>query len=324
MPIRFPIVDEYLNKPDAKLSNLQSYVGSKLIEEWVLRLTKLGNYHRNGSVHIHGLSYPYTPYELVVSLDEYQPTDEWANEVWILSKPYGFCLSKESSIHLYNANDLNSSIGYIFKDELDRNLPVRAYWNLPQYSVMDRITINLARIGMVSINPDDVFDNLSFKLELCQDYALHKKEMIGKAIDKKLLHSVQDVNTLMMSINLTGMNILCQYLFQEGILSNIKYIQKVLKHIVRECKKYESEGIKWVLESIPDAKVDARLNELSIRLYGKYFTSTPYSMEEKIAIAKSLYPIYTGRVIHYIDKERFNLDVLRELPGIIHIVSKGD
>jgi hypothetical protein len=324
--LRFPWADEYLAKEGSiSPSGLGAYIGDRALSEWTLRLTPLGNYHRNGSVYIHALNCPFSPYDLVLRKEPSSTilplrlASEWANEVWILTDfaPYSSCFVKNDCpwIPLFDFSKLESSTGEVFKEALDNYPPVRVYKELKDYSTIGKVTLNLARVGMLTKNEDEVLNFISFKLDLCRDYFKLKDKLLKRGMEGGLFSATEGtIPNLKRAIGTVGLDELCQSLFSTGVLNNLKYASKVFRFITGKFKEYQEEdSMGWVLEATTEPEVGRRLNELDIKLYGKKAVTASYTLDEKLKVGEALSSMYSGRAIYRLDATGMSNDDVSKL-----------
>ncbi len=184
------------------------------------------------------------------------------------------------------------------------------------------VTINLPRIGYLSKDEDEFFENLERLMYLAKESLEIKRRVVQRNIDEGLLpYTRRYLGTLehhFSTIGLVGMNEACLNLFGESIASKTghKFAIKVLKFMRDKLKEYQEEtGHLFNLEATPAEGTCYRLARIDkqkfrdIKTAGKqepYYTNStwlPVSYTDDIAfIVKHQEPLQTlytgGTVLH--------------------------
>lgn len=183
------------------------------------------------------------------------------------------------------------------------------------------VSLNMARLGYLSREEDDLFDRLSDLLEIAKEALLIKGEIVDRSYKAGLLPLCQKYGVrfdrFFRTIGVIGLNEMCLNFLGEPLSSSVEFVEKVLKFIREKTREFSKEsGFYFNLEMTPGEGSAYRLALLDRQKYSDiitlgtrekpYYTTllTPPSEDlgigERMRIEEPLLVLFTGGTVHRI------------------------
>jgi len=183
------------------------------------------------------------------------------------------------------------------------------------------VSLNMARLGYLSREEDDLFDRLSDLLEIAKEALLIKGEIVDRSYKAGLLPLCQKYGVrfdrFFRTIGVIGLNEMCLNFLGEPLSSSVDFVEKVLKFIREKTREFSKEsGFYFNLEMTPGEGSAYRLALLDRQKYPDiitlgtrekpYYTTllTPPSEDlgigERMRIEEPLLVLFTGGTVHRI------------------------
>lgn len=151
--------------------------------------------------------------------------------------------------------------------------------------ILSKTSINMARLGIISKNNNELFDNIDKMLELVKNELLLEFENIGdkykenynilfnnNIYDDEKLEPNQRIRKVIkngaLSISLIGLNE-CVFLREENNIDRFNLAIKILEHIRSIINKYEIDNkVNFILNENDNIKINKKLLDFDKSIYG--------------------------------------------------------
>ena len=181
------------------------------------------------------------------------------------------------------------------------------------------VSLNMSRLGYISGNEDELYENLGRLLEIAKESLLLKGKWIEDSYDRGLMpitrHYGVNFDRYFRTIGVIGLHEMCVNFNGKPVWENVKLVTSVLNHIREWIKGVQMEtGKLWNVEITPGESAATSMAMKDMAVYGSdiFVQGTPEApylstlitppnhdmpLGERIAYEQEILPLFTGGTV---------------------------